>query len=185
MQSAGVPLRYLGARLDDFSPGLRPCLNDAGLLLHGPTGGGKTHLACALLADALPALAYYTEHRGYVRFDAVWTTVPNVLASLRQSYSDSAIQSEHEIIRDLIRPPLLVLDDLGAEKTTDWSLGTLYQIISTRINNMALTIVTTNLTLPELNTFDARLASRLAGMTVMEITGPDRRLRRCLRERGE
>jgi len=69
-----------------------------------------------------------------------------------------------------------VLDDLGAEKTSDWTGQSIYTLISRRINDCKPTIVTSNLSLSEIDAVDPRRASRLGGMVYYKMTGHDRRL---------
>jgi DNA replication protein DnaC len=73
----------------------------------------------------------------------------------------------------------LILDDLGVEKTTEWSLQTLYTIIDRRYREEKQTLITSNLTLDEIaEKVGDRIASRIAGMCkVVEIKGRDRRLK--------
>jgi DNA replication protein DnaC len=73
----------------------------------------------------------------------------------------------------------LCLDDLGAEKTTEYAITTLYLIIDRRIRNEMQTIITTNLSLDEIEaTLGARIASRLAEMKIIKINMPDYRKKR-------
>jgi DNA replication protein DnaC len=83
------------------------------------------------------------------------------------------------VIRDLCHHDLLVLDDLGAEKTTEFAITTLYIIIDRRIRDAKRTIITTNLSLKEIeDKLDARIASRLSGMQNVKISMPDYRKKR-------
>jgi DNA replication protein DnaC len=77
------------------------------------------------------------------------------------------------------RCPLLVLDDLGVEKTTDWALQTLYVILNNRYTNYRQTIITSNLTLEEIgNKLGDRIASRIAGMcSIIQMKGKDKRIK--------
>ena len=72
------------------------------------------------------------------------------------------------------------MDDMGAEKTTDWSMSTLYVLIDKRYSEMMPTIITSNLTVAEVaDKVGDRIASRIAGMCkVIELKGKDRRLGR-------
>ena len=73
---------------------------------------------------------------------------------------------------------LLVLDDLGAEKTSDWSRQVFYLLLDRRYREMKQTIITTNLSLEQIaETFDDRVASRLCEMGVtIELKGKDKRV---------
>lgn len=72
----------------------------------------------------------------------------------------------------------LVIDDVGAERVSEWSSSAVYNLISQRINRRRAMVVTSNLSLDEIGRrIDPRLASRLAGLTVLTLAGPDRRIR--------
>jgi len=74
--------------------------------------------------------------------------------------------------------PVLLLDDIGAEKASEWVKQTLYLIIDNRYGNMKKTFITSNLTLNQIsNQLDDRISSRIAGMSnTIRMQGKDRRL---------
>ena len=80
--------------------------------------------------------------------------------------------------KDIRRKKCLILDDMGAEKTSEWSIQTLYSIIDRRYRDEKQTLITSNLTLDEIaEKVGDRIASRIAGMCkVVEIKGKDRRI---------
>jgi len=147
-------------------------------LLTGGTGCGKTHLASA-------AMRHYIQNARndvdspWGSFSAMFVTVVELLLEIRQTYHKNSELSERDIIDRYSMIHLLVLDDLGAKKNTEWTEQTLYLIIDRRINNKMWTIVTSNLSLDEIErAYGARIASRLAEMKVVEIDLPDYRKRR-------
>jgi len=161
----GIPRLYADCTLDTYQGNdelvddLRECRAD-GIVLRGATGCGKTHLAIAM-----------TRGNAHARF----VTVPDLLLRIRDSFNGGA-ESEREIITEYSEIPVLVLDDLGAEKTSEYSITTLYIILDRRIRDCRRTIITTNLTQDQIEeTFGARIASRLAGMENIKINMPDRR----------
>jgi DNA replication protein DnaC len=142
------------------------------LFLHGPAGTGKTHLAVALLREHLKEFESI--------FPGRFVEVPELLMEIRDTFREKAEHSEMELLDRYSCCELLVLDDLGAEKPSEWVTQTLYLLINRRYTGEKRTIVTSNLSLPQLSErLGDRIVSRLAGMCeVVELTGKDRRLKR-------
>lgn len=142
-----------------------------GLLLYGKAGSGKTHLAVAIARHLI-------EQRMIpVRF----ARIVDLLSEIRQTFDENEryrTENEADLIQKYISVPLLILDDLGAEKTTDWVRQLLYQIIDERWIEQKPIIVTSNLNLEEIEArFEERIASRIAGMCRLIETRPyDHRL---------
>lgn len=169
LQSCGVPKLYGDCALDNYH-GNENLVNELrkekeNLVLRGNTGSGKTHLAIALLK--MQALR-----------DSRFVTVPDLLLKIRSSFNGGA-ETEGEIIKEFSSIPVLVLDDLGAEKTSEFAITTLYIILDRRIRDCRKTIITTNLSQGEIEqTFGARIASRLSCMENIKINMPDYRKKR-------
>jgi DNA replication protein DnaC len=106
---------------------------DRGLLLMGTCGIGKTHLAVSIL-KAL------TE-RG---FSCLFYEFGSLLKQIQDSYNPSTQSSELKILSNIFDAEVLVLDEIGASKPTDWVRDTMAHIINTRYNDKKLTIFTTN-----------------------------------------
>lgn len=141
------------------------------IVLSGKTGCGKTHLAVSILREA----GIYDFLHG-----AFFITAPEMLLKIRTAFSPTATESEEEIIKKFAGFELLVLDDLGAEKTTEYSITTLYLILDRRNRENRRTIVTTNLSLQDVEeTLGARIASRLSDMKFIKINMPDHRKNRA------
>jgi DNA replication protein DnaC len=108
-------------------------LVDVGLLYMGTCGVGKTHLAVAvlkaLIAKGIPALFY---------------DFRDLLKAIQDSYNPNTHTSEIMILSPIFECELLVLDELGASKPTEWVQDTMTQIINTRYNARKRTIFTTN-----------------------------------------
>lgn len=103
------------------------------LLLTGPVGVGKSGIAVSLL----------NENRA--RDDGgVFVVVPALLQRIRATYGDDDEGSESTVMDALIQTPLLVLDDLGKVKLTEWGQEKLYTLISERYSAKRRTIVTSN-----------------------------------------
>jgi DNA replication protein DnaC len=133
-----------------------------GIVIRGPVGTGKTH-------EAVAAFRYLVERRGMV--PAIAVAVPALLDGLRPGREPVESLSACESAR------LLLLDDLAAERATDWTAETLYRLIDARYARKLPTIVTTIATgeLIRANLGD-RIASRLNGLgMVVTLDGPDRR----------
>ena len=120
-----------------------------GLLLHGPTGAVKTHLAISVIREAI-----------YSRFmRCLFINVPEWLNAVREAWNAS----------DAAAPPnpdgyeLAVIDDLGAENTTRWAQERIYGLVNHRAQSGGLTVITTNLE-------PADIRPRLGGPTASRIT---------------
>ena len=105
-----------------------------GLLLEGQPGVGKTHLAVAVLKQVIQTAGA----RG------VFYDIRDLLRIIRSTYDPSIRTTELEILRPVMTADLLVLDDLGAEKTSEWVEETMNLIVNTRYNERRLTIFTSN-----------------------------------------
>ncbi len=139
-----------------------------GLWFYGDVGTGKTSLAMLISKAAIEA----------GRSVAVYS-VPHLLADIKETYEDGSGRSYLELFRRLCAVDLLHLDDLGAEKRTEWVLEQLYSIVNERWQDERSIVVTTNLTdLDELREqVGSRTVSRLSEMCeTLPIMGRDLRM---------
>jgi len=149
---AAIPERYRHCTLDDFElwnpedPTLGKALRlvqefvdlypslDKGLVLMGPVGTGKTHLAVAALQQIMNEKSPPVHGR--------FADFTSLVLEIQMTFDGSG--GSREILRPLIECDLLVLDELGAGKTTPWVMDLLYYLVNTRYLNNRLTIFTTN-----------------------------------------
>ena len=115
--------------LDEF-----PSLDGRGLLFVGAVGVGKTHLAVAILRELIER---YQLRGLFYQFGAL-------LRQIQDSYNPVSQTSELKVLAPVFEADVLVLDELGASKPTNWVRDTMLQIINTRYNDKRVTIFTTN-----------------------------------------
>ncbi len=122
-----------------------------GLVLMGGRGTGKTHLTAAIAAELMNQL-----------YTVIFQPVPTLLKRIQATYRKSAEEHEGKLLSALTSCDLLILDDLGAEKWTEWMESTLYTIIDERYRQMLPVVVTTNCSMEELeNQIGGRSFDRL------------------------
>jgi DNA replication protein DnaC len=145
-----------------------------GLFLDGAPGVGKTHLGVAVLK----AIVQKSGAR------ALFYDTRDLLRLIRSTYAPSIRTTELEVLRPVMTADLLVLDDLGAEKTSEWVEETMNLIVNTRYNERRVTIFTSNyLDIPDdsdpnslLFRIGHRMRSRLHEMCdFLEMDGADYR----------
>ena len=193
---AGVPERFADRRLATFDERRGTSKGVAasgemvdhlreGLILSGGPGTGKTHLAVAILAarlerhlSAYPAAWWMDDGDAKVHrrppLEVRFLVVPTFLDMLRSAIRWS---DREDPLPDLYDVDLLVLDDLGREKVTDWASERLYVLVNERYNRRRPTIVTTNYTPGELSDrgYDALVSRLVEGAGIVRIEAPDYR----------
>jgi len=104
-----------------------------GLYIEGTNGTGKTHLAAAISLQLMRE--YYT---------VIFRTYGDLLDEVKRTYDREGGTTEYELSQLYRNCDLLIIDDLGKEQCTDWSVSFLYGVINDRYEGMLPTIVTTN-----------------------------------------
>lgn len=189
LAGANVPKRYQHCTIDNFSAyneSLERAASRArtivesfpavgrGLFLEGQPGVGKTHLAVAVLKQVVQT----TGARG------LFYDTRDLLRLIRSTYNSATHTTELEVLTPVMTADLLVLDDLGAEKTSEWVDETMNLIVNTRYNERRVTLFTSNYqdipddTDPNALVFriGARMRSRLHEMCeFVELDGADYR----------
>ena len=116
----------------EFSP-VREIESEHGLLLMGPCGVGKTHLAVSALKEIV-----LRGHRG------LFYDYRELLKAIQDSYNPESQTTEMSVLEPVLEAELLVLDDVGSSKPSLWALETVGHILNTRYNEKRVTLLTTN-----------------------------------------
>ncbi len=111
-----------------------PIGSTRGLLFVGSVGVGKTHLSIGILKDLI-------NKRGV---PCLFCDYRELLKSIQNSYNASVQATEVEILRPVFEAEVLVLDELGAVRSTEWVFDTVNYLLNSRYNNAKTTIITTN-----------------------------------------
>lgn len=132
---------------EDFS------INSPSLFMYGATGLGKTHLSLAIAREAI--------EKGY---GVIYGSTQNLLSRLEREHFSRIGEEKGVTEQMLLECDLLILDDLGAEFSTSFTVASIYNIVNTRLNTGLPTIISTNLTPQELEAkYTQRITSRIIG----------------------
>jgi DNA replication protein DnaC len=152
LEKAGMPRRYVHCSLENYSPGIdlqRNALGlardfveqypavDGGILFSGPCGVGKTHLAAAILRQLVL-------DQGVV---GAFADYQDLLKRIQMTFDRKSGdgRTEEQVLAPVLEAEILVLDDLGARRTTPWAEEVVSHLLNVRYNERRTTIVTTNL----------------------------------------
>jgi len=140
------------------------------LLLIGTTGTGKTHISTAIARVVISQ-----------GFDVLYDSAQNIIDDFETDKFRSGHNRTESVSEKYLECELLIIDDLGAEFVTQFSVSALYNLINTRQNKGLSTIISTNLSASELaGKYEGRIYSRIVGAdyTVLKFEGEDRRIAR-------
>jgi DNA replication protein DnaC len=155
LMRAAIPRRYEHCSLDNYESNFRGAdrslsaaaliarrfvdrypadTEGRGLLMIGSVGVGKTHLAVSILQALIMEKGVH----------GLFCDYRELLKEIQNSYNPQVATTELEILRPIFDAEVLVIDELGAAKRTDWVWDTVAHILNTRYNDKLTTIVTTN-----------------------------------------
>ena len=109
-----------------------------GIFLSGTRGSGKTHLACAIV-DYVARM-----NKQKYQYDVIFVDVVSLLEDIKSNFDKKT--KEMDYISRYEECDLFIIDDFGAEQSTDWNVETFFKIVNTRYAELRPTIITTNLT---------------------------------------
>jgi DNA replication protein DnaC len=118
---------------DEYMPPTPETGFEQGLLLMGPCGVGKTHLAVAALKQIVA--------RGH---SGVFYDYRELLKQIQDSYNAESQSTEMSVLEPVLKTEVLVLDDVGSSKPSAWALETVGHILNTRYNERRVTLLTSN-----------------------------------------
>ena len=149
LEQANIPRRYINCTLKNFEShnsshgdALKISkqfiknypVQEVGLLFIGPCGVGKTHLAVAICRELIETKnvhSYFCDFRELIK-------------EIQSTYSPDSIQSETDVLAPIFQSEVLILDELGAKRTSAWIEEMVFYIINQRYNKKKLTVFTSN-----------------------------------------
>ncbi len=138
---------YCRSYADTFTP------RSKSLLMRGATGLGKTHLSLAIANEVIEKGA-----------SVIYVTAPDILSKLEREHFTHQYQQNEDTFNSLLKADLLIIDDLGTEFITPFTISCVYNMVNSRLLSGSPTIISTNLSLSELiTTYSQRFVSRLIG----------------------
>ncbi len=195
-----IPLRYKNSDLCNFIGNVSTDVEKwilqrtENLLIQSPkAGNGKTHLSIACMLEYLKSkkaaaiemnVAIFDKRKPSAVESNVKLTVPtgkfvnfsDLMLEVKASFESKDI-TEQDIIKKYCDYTILVVDDIGAEKSSDYTQAVIYSILNNRYENMKPTIITTNLSSGDITgSYGSRILSRIASGVVVTLDGADRRL---------
>lgn len=161
-------VEFLEKYVCSFSP-----YSSKSVLLMGGTGLGKTHLSSAVAKGVI--------EKG---FDVFYTSAIDLFSTFETDHFKNYSKEPNELIERYFESDLLIVDDLGTEMITPFSVSTLFNLLNDRMVRKKPTIVSTNLTREEIkNKYNDRITSRICGeYQVLPFWGTDVRAQKLLKK---
>ena len=191
---AGIPKRYADKGIDNFEgnqelidKNIKAILKGDSIFIGGKCGTGKTHLAIGLLKKwAREYTINKITEENMDHSELMLTTFTgrmkflasvDLFLELKATFN-SRSEDELDVIKKYTQCSLLLIDDVGSEKISDWSRQIFYLLIDRRYREVKPTIITSNLSLGQIaELIDERISSRICEMGIVtELTGKDRRV---------
>lgn len=191
----GIPKRYMKSSLENFIGDVNTPVSkwlkngESNMLIQSPkAGNGKTHLSIALLGAWVQSKRDYMVRATVIKKKSAfglsvvvptcrYTNFASLVLELKGSFEGVGV-SEQKIINEYSMYDILVLDDLGSEKYSEYVQGVIYTILNNRYDSMKPTIVTTNLSSKDITkTYGSRILSRLLSGEMITLNGEDLRIK--------
>ena len=170
LKMSRIPEDFKDATIESYEPKYQPAAFKAvnkyiemgfyktdGLYMSGPVGTGKTHLGIGIIKEL--------QKRGVA---CAYANLVSLMDSLRQFGRDTSLG---DIQKHVLDTPVLFLDDLGAERTTDWTTERLYLIVNERMNNCLPTIFASNYDIGRIGQFIGDVSGQRIVDRILKICG--------------
>lgn len=174
-----IPTRYQHVEYSDVPEDIRTVFDQIkktrqGLFIHGGVGTGKTHIAYALKKEY---------DRTSMNSSYFWNTT-ELLRELKEDFDRPYGEKKNILERLMTSKTLIILDDIGAEKISDWVQETFYLLINKKYNDCFPIVFTSNYSLAELNErIGERIVSRILEMCDrFKVDGVDRRFDKAVNQ---
>lgn len=180
-----VPLRYKDASMNDVSKDIQEKIatmkeTRRGIYIHGPVGTGKTHVAYAIAKEIFKTVQ--KDEEGDVLAEGVslgtFVNASELFAEMRRDM-DKDFANKTEPLQALMETRrVIIIDDIGAEKPSEWVSEQFYLLLNHRYNEVLPVIFTSNLSPAQLEErLGDRTVSRIVGMCdIVKLSGVDRRI---------
>lgn len=168
-----IPARYENAKYEEVPENIRALVkgmreSKRGIYIYGGVGSGKTHVAYAI------AKKWEDVTKKYVHF---WNTT-ELMQEFKDDFDRNAYDKKHTLDNLMHSDQLIVLDDIGVEKISDWVMERFYLLVNKRYNEMRPIIFTSNYSPADLaDRIGERTVSRIVELCdVVKLDGIDRRV---------